>query len=139
MMDNNKKSTTPDDLLSQMSEMNDLYFVSMMLMYLQKEDSKYSTLAELSYILDQSSFLNLIWYYEGQTIKIPTKKQLSESLRLILCYYYYDIKKLPWTDVFHKLGLEYDVKTSRRLKAKMSWFRKNLKDMKLPESLKSDD
>ncbi|AMM44938.1 hypothetical protein SP15_140 [Bacillus phage SP-15] len=134
----NQSAVTPDDLLNQMSETNDLYFVSMMLLYLQKEDSRYSTLSELSFILDQSSFLNLIWFYEGQTIKIPTKKELSESLRLILCYYYYDVQKLPWEEVFHKIGLEYDVKTSRHLKAKMSWFRKNLKNIKLPKSLKPE-
>lgn len=134
----NDKISSPDDLLRQISETNDLYFVSMLLLYLQKDDDKYSTLSELSFILDQQSFLNLIWYYEGQVLKIPTRKELTESIKLILCYYYYDVCKYPWEDIFNKLGIEYNVVNSRKLKAKMSWFRKNLKDIKLPKSLKPE-
>jgi len=126
----------PDELLNKLTETRDLYFISMLILYLCKEEGRYSTIAELAYLLDPKSFLNLMWYYEGQVIRIPTKAELDEILSIILAYYYYDIKKLPWDQVLQKIGVEHTPSNSRHIKTKLVWLRRTLEKAKLPENLK---
>ncbi|PJZ19739.1 hypothetical protein CEW46_21405 [Bacillus cereus] len=123
----------PDELLNMMTSDKDLYYVSLMLLYLSRKDGRYSTISELAYLLEPKSFLNLLWYYEGQTIRIPTKGELDAMLRLILAYYYYDIQKLPWQEVVVKVGLEFTPHNSRHLKARLVWLRRTLEKVALPK------
>ena len=80
-----------------------------------------------------NSFLNLLKYYEGEEIKIPDRDDLTEVIMLILFYYYYDIKGLEWKDVFDKLEIEYSLETSNKLRGKLSWLRRVMKEVKIPE------
>jgi len=120
-------------LFNKISETSDLYFVSLMILYLLRESEEYSLLSELTFILDKNSFLNLLKYYEGEEIKIPDRDDLTEVIMLILFYYYYDIKGLEWKDVFDKLEIEYSLETSNKLRGKLSWLRRVMKEVKIPE------
>jgi hypothetical protein len=86
------------DLDSSLSELNkeDTYSIMLLLLYLSTDNPRYSTLSELSYILDHDSFLNFIKFYEGQTIEVPTIQQTTDSLRLLILYQYYKVDNMDW-------------------------------------------
>lgn len=71
---------------------DDLYSMSMMLLYASKDNPRYSTLSELMFILDHDNFLNFIKYFEGQTIEVPSLSDISESLKALLLYQYVEIE-----------------------------------------------
>ena len=49
---------------------------------------------------------NVINFYDGATLRVPTKEKFKESLLLALLYYLYEIKKLRWPEI--KELLEFD-------------------------------
>lgn len=71
----------------------DTYSLLMFALYTLKNDPKYSTLSELSYILDRENFLKMLEYYGGLTIKIPTVDELHVLLNALALYNYVDIQK----------------------------------------------
>lgn len=102
----------------------DSYSLAMMLLYMMKDNPRYSTLSELSYILDHNNFINFIKYYEGQTITIPTMKEVKVALRTLLLYQYYKVENIPWKEAIEKAGYEPDeVRSAERY---LSYFIKSL-------------
>ena len=86
-------------LINQIKDTSDLYYISLLLLdRLGESKSKYSATAELAYLVDLKSFLNIVYYYGGKTIRIPTPDELQNNLRLISLYYYYDIKGFGWKE-----------------------------------------
>lgn len=137
---NDDKSYEVDELFKNVQDMGDLYFISLLILSQMEGKSEDSPLAELSYLLDSQSFMNLLWYFEGQTIRIPTRDELKDVLQMMLLYYYYDIKDMSWFDAVDSLGLDHkDRKLSHRLWKKYLEFIKILKDVKLPNKLKGDN
>lgn len=65
---------------------NDLYSIALFTLYKLGNDSEYSTLSELSYILDKDSLLKLCQYYGGLSIKIPTIDDLKIVMKSLACY-----------------------------------------------------
>jgi hypothetical protein len=59
---------------------------------------EYSIISELCYILDVDSFMKLIKYFKGQTIRIPTEEEFCEAIKILLLYHYSEIEKRPWKD-----------------------------------------
>ena len=57
---------------------DDVFSMALFTLYALKNDEKYSSLSELAYLLDKKSLLNLLEYYGGQTITIPTSKDLEQ-------------------------------------------------------------
>lgn len=55
----------------------DIYSLVLFSMYKLNGDPKYSTLSQLPYLLDRKSMLNLLQYYGGLTINIPTIRELE--------------------------------------------------------------
>lgn len=84
----------------------DEYSAALMLLFVSKDNPRYSTLSELSYILDHDNFIKFIKYYEGQTISIPPIKETQKSLRMLMMYEYYVVEKLPWREALSKSGFE---------------------------------
>lgn len=126
-------------ILDDVKDMGDLYYVALLTLYKLKDNSKYSTLAEMSFLLEPQSFINMIWHYEGQTIQIPSRDELKSSLRMISLYYYYDVKELSWHDALNKIGFDPETESSSSFKFKLNWFRKALCSSKLPIALKNSD
>ena len=49
-----------------------------------KDLPEYTTLSELTYILDESSFSNLLTYFGGKTITIPTVDEFNNVVSALL-------------------------------------------------------
>lgn len=82
----------------------DIYSLILFSMYKLKDDPQYSTLSELPYLLDRQSLLNLLQYFGGLTIKIPTIRELeilvlALSLHEKVCFY-----GTPFNEALKTLG-----------------------------------
>lgn len=75
-------------IIDNISNDTDLYFVIMMVLSSLHKDSQYGSVADLVYLLDSKSFSNLLYYFEGQTLKIPTRAEFTFLLNLLKLYYY---------------------------------------------------
>lgn len=71
-----------------------------------KNVPEYSIISELAYLLDRESFVNLIDYFEGQTFKVPTKKDFQNAIRTLLLLQYYEIEGRPWKDSLVAAGFD---------------------------------
>lgn len=84
-MDDNIKS-----VMNKVSNMTDLYYLVSILLEMIKldnKDNKYGMIPELMYILGEEQFLKLIYYFEGQYIKVPTRNELLTILYLLIMFY----------------------------------------------------
>ncbi len=93
------------NLLSKFKE-QDVYSILCGYLYEFKDVPEYSMLCELSYLLDSKSFVNLIKYFEGQTITIPTKEEFQSGIRVLLLLQYYEIEKRPWKESLQLAGFQ---------------------------------
>lgn len=93
------------DLLNKFNE-PDVYSVLCSYLYEFKNIPEYSTLCELAYLLDKDSFTNLIKYYEGQTITIPTRDEFRSCIRVLLLFQYFEIEKKPWKESLLAAGFQ---------------------------------
>lgn len=116
---------------------DDAYSLALMLLYTVKDNPKYSTLSELSYLLDRKSFLNFIKYYEGQTITIPSFNSIKVMLRVILLYQYYKVQGRSWHESVKLAGFESDeVRSAERY---LTQFIKMLETYKTGDTRDSDN
>jgi len=70
-------------------------------------NSSKNDLFMLSKLLDEQSLVNLISYYGGTQIKVPTREEYNESSLLALYFFFVDIKGLTFsqaTDILKKSG-----------------------------------
>lgn len=104
----------------------DVMSISTSLLYSLKENPKYSTISELSYLLGYDSFIKLITYYGGMTVRIPTSSEINEMLKILLLYQYYEVEGYSWTNSLSKAGISQN--DSLTYKNKLSYLKKNLKD-----------
>ena len=65
---------------------NDIYSMILFALYKSHEIPEYSSISELSYILDKDNLLKLCEFYGGQTIKIPTIKDIEDYMNALLVY-----------------------------------------------------
>jgi hypothetical protein len=80
--------------LNNLSE-EDIYSLMMFALYKLEDDQQYSSLSQLSYILDKNSLLNLCEFYGGLTIKIPTIDELKTLLNALIMFQRIDIDGEP--------------------------------------------
>lgn len=86
-----------NDIVSNLNK-QDVFSILCSFLYDLKEVPEYSTLSELCYVLDVESFMHLINYFAGRTIRIPDKKELADLVQVLLLFQYYEIEKRPWKD-----------------------------------------
>lgn len=117
-----------------MTNLNDLnsedtYSIALLLLFIFSRNERYSTLSELAYILDHDNFVKFIKYYEGQTITVPTKDEITKSLRVLMLYQYYVIEEKGWKESLVKAGFSEDeTYTAQRL---LTSFKKSVEDYKI--------
>lgn len=70
----------------------DIYSLMLFVLYKCNEKNEFSSLSQLSYILDVKSLLKLCEFYGGQTITIPTIDELRELLDALLIYQMIEIE-----------------------------------------------
>lgn len=93
------------NLLSKFKE-PDVYAILCGFLYEFKEIPEYSILSELIYLMDSKSFINLIKYFEGQTIRIPTKEEFQSAIKVLLLLQYFEIEKKPWRESLQLAGFQ---------------------------------
>lgn len=124
-------------VMRDINEVNDLYYLSLLILdKLSESRGKYRVLSELAYLLDMDSFLNLVYYFGGQTIWIPSIEDMQSTLQLISIYRNYDILGKSWHKSLRDAGVPTDPSSSRSYKSKMIAFRKHLEAVRLPSELK---
>lgn len=138
MVDMYEKLKSDYPILKDIDDMSDMYFTSLIILQkMHQSEYNESIIPELAYLLDKKSFINLIWYYGGKTITIPSKHELLETFKLIKLYHYVVLKGEPLKDSVTKVygKDEYDsVIINRKLKD----LDKILKEHTLPKSLKQE-
>lgn len=82
----------------------DVYSLVLFALYQIKEVPEYSTLSELAYVLDKTNLMNLLDYFGGTTIKIPTKRELQILINALLVYQCVKIEKLSFAVAIGRLG-----------------------------------
>lgn len=101
--------------VSEIQDLSDLYYVSLIVLSNLKH-TDYSSVAELSILLNRKDFTNLIEYYQGKTIKVPTKEEIKVIMDSISVYYYYVLLGKTWYQTLSKLGISRkDKETSDKL------------------------
>lgn len=83
------------DDLAKLSD-NDIYSLILFALYKIKNIPEYSTLSELAFILNKESFLNIVDYLGGLTIRIPTSKELLVIVNALLLYQYHNIENIDF-------------------------------------------
>lgn len=82
----------------------DIYSLILFALYKMEDVPEYSTLSELVYLLDKDSLFNLLEYYGGLTIKIPTKYELETIVNALLLYQFTVIDKMEMEDALPLLN-----------------------------------
>ena len=70
-----------------LSSSKDVYFFSLMVLFVMKGRSSYRDISQLALILDQHNFDSLIDHYGGMTITIPTREEFNDAIRALVLYY----------------------------------------------------
>ena len=99
----------------------DLYSLSLFCLYKLIGTNEYSSLSELSYVLDKENLLNLCEYFGGQTIKIPTISEIESLVYSLLLYQYVKVENMEYNEAIKLSGHE-----SKDLRAVKSNYHKLL-------------
>lgn len=75
-----------------------IYSVILSFLYELRQIPEYSLLSELSFLCDKDSFLALIGYFQGCTIRIPTQEEFNEAISVLLLFQYYEIEHRDWKE-----------------------------------------
>lgn len=84
----------------------DIYSLMVFALFKLKNIPEYSSLSELSFILDKDSLLKLCEYFGGLTIKIPTIEELESIVYSLILYQYVNIDNIPYEDAIKMIGHE---------------------------------
>lgn len=93
----------------------DIWSLLLFVLFKIKDTDEFSSLSELTYILDKTSLLKLCEYFGGSTITIPTIDELEHLVYGLLLYQYVDIDKLDYNDALAKIYSEGTSKTEIKL------------------------
>lgn len=94
---------TIKDYMSKLKE-TDVYSLVMFAMFKMNELPEYSTLSELSYILDKDNLLKLCEYFGGMTITIPTIDDIEKMVYALLLYQWVNIEGKEYEVAFDALS-----------------------------------
>lgn len=85
------------EMLEELNE-DDIYSELSQAMYKLSENPSYLVLSRLVYLLDNKSFLNLIKYFGGKTITLPTLSQYKILTKAFILFIYTTDKEIPIND-----------------------------------------
>ena len=97
---------------------SDIYSLMLFALYKAHELPEYSSLSQLSYILDKDNLLKLCEYYGGTTIRIPTIGELELLLNSLIVYQLVDIENNPLDEVLESMK----IKTGSNLEIKKNYY-----------------
>lgn len=93
-----------DEKLEKLKE-EDVYSLILYILFQLKKNPNYSVLSELAYVVDKQSMVNLLNYFGGMTIKIPTLEELKIIINALCVYEYINVEHLNIDDAIAKLEL----------------------------------
>lgn len=99
------------DILEDVNSIPELYYLANLAMSVNMR-TKVSP--ELALIISYEAYSELINYFGGTSLYIPTREELQSNLLGVMSYYYYNVKGLSWNEVMKKLGVA-PTKGGRRL------------------------
>ena len=126
-------SYSTDKLMQSVETERDVFFLVQVALAQMLNNPNLSTTAELFYLLDRKSLLNLLTYYGGHTITLPTKEEMLEALNYFTLYYYYEIKGLSFNEALDKTNLPKI--HNRRYQVRYRRFMESINYIKLPKSI----
>ena len=71
-----------------------------------QEETDVHDLYYLSSLLNHDALINVIDYYDGETIRLPSKKQYRETIILILAFFLKECLNKNWTEIKKILQLK---------------------------------
>lgn len=84
----------------------DFYSLLLFSLFKMTDHPEYSSLSQLAYVLDRENLLNLCEYFGGQTLKIPTMKELESLIYSLLLYQYVKIDNMEYNNALELIGHE---------------------------------
>lgn len=82
------------------------FLLSLILLVHMNGDDKYKDISELIFLFDNyTGFKQFIKYYEGQTIQVPTVREVKKALRLLEMYQRVHIDKRDFDESYDTLKL----------------------------------
>ena len=105
----------------------DIYSLMLYILYKVSDDPQYSTLSQLSYILNKEDLLKLCSYYGGLTIKIPSIDELELMLNALFVFYEVDIQKQDMTKTLN--NFQTTISERYKIKKAYSAIKNTLKDI----------
>ena len=105
----------------------DIYSLMLYILYKISDDPQYSTLSQLSYILNKEDLLKLCSYYGGLTIKIPSIDELELILNALFVFYEVDIQKQDMTKTLN--NFQTTISERYKIKKAYSAIKNTLKDI----------
>lgn len=105
----------------------DIYNLMLYILYKVSDDPQYSTLSQLSYILNKEDLLKLCSYYGGLTIKIPSIDELELMLNALFVFYEVDIQKQDMTKTLN--NFQTTISERYKIKKAYSVIKNTLKDI----------
>lgn len=87
---------------------DDVYSLLLKCLYKLSRDENYSLLCNLAYTLDKDNLLNLLTFYGGTTITIPTLNEFKLVVYSLLLYEYINCEDYTFEEAFEKLNLSSD-------------------------------
>jgi hypothetical protein len=107
----------------------DTLSIATSLLYSLRGFPQYSITSELSYLLDYDSFIKLITYYGGMTIRIPSIDEINDIIKILLLYQYYTVEGIDWKDALEKSGFKQE--ESRSAQVKLTNLKKLLSEQEI--------
>lgn len=91
-------------------EKTDIYSMMLFALYKLNDKEEYSTLSELSYVLNGENLINFLTYYGGSTIKVPTIAELKRVIEALILYNYVNIEEIEFAQALKMLDNKDDPK-----------------------------
>lgn len=123
------KKSDLEKRISRILNEEETFTLSLILLAHMHNDEKYKNLCELIFLFDNySGFKQFIKYYEGQTIQVPTLKELKQCLRLLELFQKVEIDKKDFDECYSKLKLNNLDLSKSYCKDEISKFHKYLQE-----------
>lgn len=123
------KKSDLEKRISRILNEEETFTLSLILLAHMHNDEKYKNLCELIFLFDNySGFKQFIKYYEGQTIQVPTLKELKQCLRLLELFQKVEIDKKDFDECYSKLKLNNLDLSKSYCKHEISKFHKYLQE-----------
>lgn len=87
-------------------KLTDIYSILLFALFQLKDDPKYSTLSELCYVIDNESFINLLQYFGGKTITLPSIKEFKDLVDALCLYELVNIDKMDYSKALRELDID---------------------------------